>query len=331
VLLNSLLGLEDEESVFLAEESWQDLIDLPVTEEILQEELEPDACIMVKDMGIGLHLSHPEPIWLFLTDRYSPRKILSANAGRWPNLPLREVEAEEEDLFSALTEYLSRSLAEELFCESCLLNHSPRHVEARIERLMPLLQQALAEAGIWGGAIAGQGRLEPDRTYQAVPKEPSCAAPAGHLLPQKPRLLEICCGSGMATQALIRLGYQPLAMDSDRCDLCQAVKAELLDPGRSFVLDARSLPRLFPARHFSAVLGFMVGLIEDFNWPLWKDILLQAAGLSDRIVLFTVYTQKEAELIAKAFESAGWHGRIIDNRDPTGIYDQWAYLGWRAG
>jgi len=309
VLLNNLLGLGEEESVFLAEESWQNLIDLHVTQEILQSDIEPDGCIEVKDLGWALHLHQPEPIWLFLTDRYSPRKILSASAGRWGSLASRTVEADEPSLFLALTEYLSLSLAEELFCDNCLLSSPPQHVEERILRLMALLQPVLAEV-----------------LQKAARSESELLQPA-----KEARILEICCGSGMATQALLRAGLSPLVMDYNRCDLCGALKAGLLEPSRSFVLDARSLPQILPARSFSAVLGFMVGLIQDFNWPLWKEILLQAASLSDGMVLFTVYTQREADLIATAFEKAGWQGRVIDNRDPKGIYDQWAYLGRRVG
>jgi hypothetical protein len=149
------------------------------------------------------------------------------------------------------------------------------------------------------------------------------------VLSPKDRILEICCGSGMATQALLRLGQHPLSMDSDRCDLCLSLKSGLMDPEKCFVLDARLLPRIFPIQSFHTVLGFMVGLIDDFNWPLWKDILLKASSLAEKMVLFTVYTQKEAELIAKALGEAGWKGRVIDNRDSFGIYDQWAYLGTR--
>jgi hypothetical protein len=47
--------------------------------------------------------------------------------------------------------------------------------------------------------------------------------------------------------------------------------------------------------------------------------------------LFTVYTQKEAELIARALKEAGWLPEIIDNRDLKGIYDQWACLAIRTG
>jgi len=150
-------------------------------------------------------------------------------------------------------------------------------------------------------------------------------------IPQHKSILEIGCGSGMATQALLRLGHQPLSMDSGRCDLCQALKSSRMDPMRCFVLDARLLPCFFPPRSFQVVVGFMMGLINDFNWPLWRDILLKASTLAKERILFTVYTQKEAELIAKSLGEAGWNGEVIDNRDSKGIYDQWAYLGERQG
>jgi len=287
VLLNRLLDLGEEESIFLAEESWQDLLELPVTTELLQEGLNTDACIEVKDLGFALHLTEPAQLWLLLTDKYSDQKILSDHARKWHSLITKTVQANEADFFQALTEYFSTSLAAELFCESCSLNGAPLYVEDRIERLIKLLQP---------------------------------------LLPRDESILEICCGSGMATQALVRQGQRPLSMDCDRCDLCLALKNELLDPKRCFVLDARLLPCIFPARSFHTVLGFMVGLIDDFNWPLWRDILLKATSLAQKKVLFTVYTQKEAELIAKALGDAGWKGRVIDNRDSKGIYDQWAYL-----
>jgi hypothetical protein len=292
VLINRLLDLGEEDSIFLAEESWQDLLELPVTTEILQEGLDADACIEVKDLGFALHLSEPAELWLLLTDKYSTRKILSEHAEKWRSKIIKTVQANEADFFPALTEYFSLSLAAELFCESCFLNGAPLYVEERIERLMQLLQP---------------------------------------ILPKDESILEICCGCGMATQALVRLGQRPLSMDSDRCDLCQGLKSELMDPKRCFVLDARLLPLIFPSRSFHTVLGFMVGLIDDFNWPLWRDILLKATSLAKKKVLFTVYTQKEAELIAKALGEAGWKGRIIDNRDSKGIYDQWAYLAAMEG
>jgi hypothetical protein len=285
LLLNQLLDTSEDEDVFLAEESWQDLLELPVTRQILQEDLDADACIEIKDLGFALHLSQPAELWLLLTDHYSSSKILSKHAERWHTKIIKTVQASEADFFSALTEYLSTSLAAELFCERCLEKGSPHYVEERIDRLVTLLQPILSE----------------DES-----------------------MLEICCGSGMATQALIRNGCRPLSMDYDRCDLCMGLKSGLMDPKRCFLLDARLLPQIFPDGSFHTVLGFMVGLIDDFNWPLWREILLAASRLAKNKVLFTVYTQKEAELIAKALGDIGWQGKVIDNRDSKGIYDQWA-------
>jgi hypothetical protein len=171
VLLNRLLDLGEEESVFLAEESWQDLLELPVTTEILQEGLDTDACIEVKDLGFALHLSEPADLWLLLTDKYSSQKILPEHAEKWRSKIIKTVQANEADFFQALTEYFSKSLAAELFCESCSLKGAPLYVEERIERLMQLLPPI-------------------------IPKDES--------------ILEICCGSGTATQALVRLGQQEL-------------------------------------------------------------------------------------------------------------------------
>jgi hypothetical protein len=287
LLLNQLLDTSEDEDVFLAEESWQDLLELPVTRQILQEDLDVDACIEIKDMGFALHLFQPAELWLLLTDHYSSSKILSKHAERWRTKIIKTVQASEADFFSSLTEYLSTSLAAELFCERCLEKGSPHYVEERIDRLVTLLQPILSE----------------DKS-----------------------MLEICCGSGMATQALIRNGCRPISMDYDRCDLCMGLKSGLMDPKRCFLLDARLLPQIFPEGSFHTVLGFMVGLIDDFNWPLWREILLAASRLAKNRVLFTVYTQKEAELIAKALGDIGWRGMVIDNRDSKGIYDQWAYL-----
>lgn len=290
MLLNRILELGEEESLFLAEESLQDLLDLPVTAEILEEGLDADACIEIRGMGLALHLTSPAEFWLLLTDKYSPRKILQDYAGIWRRKAIKTVQANDRDFFLALTEYFANSMAGELLCESCQTEGRPYFVEERIERLVALLEPVLS------------------------PED---------------RILEICCGSGMATQALLRLEKHPLSMDSERCDLCLSLKNGLMDPKRCFVLDARLLPCIFPAQSFHTVLGFMVGLIDDFNWPLWKDIILKASTLAEKSVLFTVYTQKEAELIAKALGEAGWMGEVIDNRDSRGIYDQWAYQGTR--
>jgi SAM-dependent methyltransferase len=287
VLLNRLLGIGEEENVFLAEESLEDLISLPVTTGILEEGLEHEGCIEIDGKALAFRLTEPAEFWLVLTDRYSNRKILEEHLGHQSRRDCKKVSATEGEFFTALTEYYAISLAGELLCESCSVNGPLLYVEERI------------------------GRLE-DFLKPLIPKDKS--------------ILEICCGNGMATQAMLRLGHTPLSMDSDRCDLCLALKGGRLDPMRSFVLDARLLDSFFEPQSFDIVVGFMVGLIDMSNWPVWKEIILRSSRLAGDLVLLTFYTEKEAKLIAKTLGETGWRGEVIDNRDSKGIYDQWAYL-----
>ena len=275
----------------MAEESLQDLLDLPVTREIMDEGVDWDRSIELADIGIALHLASPEDFWLLLTDRYSRERILMDAADRFGSEATKRIMVDESAFLRALVEYYAISMKDELLCESCSTAAELHYAEDRITRLVDL--------------------LKPNFSCSDEP------------------ILEICCGNGLATQALIRLGLDPQAMDFDRCELCIALKKGLMNPQRSFVLDARLLPRYFSGRPFQTVLGFMVGLIDDSNWPLWREILLAAASLAEKRLLFTVYSQKEADLIAKEMGKAGWRGEVIDNQDSRGIYDQWVYKGSR--
>lgn len=276
----------------MAEESLQDLLDLPVTRQILDEGVDWDRSIELSEIGIALHIAGPEDFWLLLTDRYSDERILMDASDRFRSKATENIIIDEGDFLYALIEYYATALKDELLCESCNRVDDLLYAEERITRLVDLLRPEL-----------------------------TCT--------KEDHILEICCGNGLATQALIRQGLDPLAMDSDRCELCIALKRGLMDPRKSFVLDARLLPRFFSGRPFHTVLGFMVGLIDDSNWPLWKQILLASASLANKKLLFTVYSKKEADLIAKELERAGWRGVVIDNQDPRGIYDQWIYRGSR--
>ena len=275
----------------MAEESLQDLLDLPVTRQIMEEGVDWDRSIELADIGIALHLASPEDFWLLLTDRYSRERILMDAADRFGSEATKRIMVDESAFLRALVEYYAISMKDELLCESCSTAAELHYAEDRITRLVDL--------------------LKPNFSCSDEP------------------ILEICCGNGLATQALIRLDLDPMAMDSDRCELCIALKNGLMNPQRSFVLDARLLPRYFSGRPFQTVLGFMVGLIDDSNWPLWREILLAAASLAEKRLLFTVYSQKEADLIAKEMGKAGWRGEVIDNQDSRGIYDQWVYKGSR--
>jgi hypothetical protein len=288
VLLHNILDLKDEDEVFLAEESLEDLILLPVTSDLLSSRIEADHAIeIIGDYGIVLHYSKPAGFWLLLSDKYSTNKVLKGFRQQHKELDWNVVKTTEEEFIEALIEYFALSLAEELFCDSCKLQEGPLFIADRIRKLESFL---------------------------------------GPLIPSNIKLLEIGCGSGMATQSLYNLGCRPFSVEVDRCELCQGLKAGKLEPKNAFVLDARLLNRIFKPESFDAVVGFMVGLIDQVNWDMWKDILLNATNLARSIVLFTVYTQKEAELIARALLDVGWDAKIVDNHDALGIYDQWAVL-----
>jgi hypothetical protein len=291
VLLHEILDLEEEEEIFLAEESWEDLISLPITSELLSSGIKPDRAIEIDGgYGTALHLSSPQEFWLLLTDAYSREKVLEGIRLLSEGISGKKINTTKDLFFESITEYLSQSLARELFCESCHLKGGPLYVEDRIKRLTAFLRP---------------------------------------LIPKKSSLLEICCGNGMATQSLYELGYSPISMELDRCELCQGLKSGMLNPRRSFVMDARLLGSLFDPGSFDVVVGFMMGLIDQVNWNIWKEIVLSASNLSCHMALYTVYTQREADLIAKAMKQAGWSAEVIDNRDPRGIYDQWAVLAER--
>lgn len=286
-MLHRILDLEDGDDVFLAEESFGDLITLPVTSELLSSGIEADEAIeLIEGYGVAFHLHEPADFWLLLTDRYSTKKLLECFRLEHNSISWRGTSRTSDgEFFEAVAEYFSLSLTGELFCDICAVQDSPFYIEERIHRLESFLSP---------------------------------------IIPRDIRLLEVACGNGMATQALSRLGYRPFTMELDRCEMCQGLKAGKLEPNRSFVLDARLLNRFFKPGSFNVVVGFMVGLIDQVNWNIWREILLMASNLASRMVLYTVYTRREAELIARALDEAGWDVSLIDNRDVSGIYDQWA-------
>jgi len=289
VLFHEILGLETTETIFLAEECLEDLLTLPITSGLSVSGLDFDKSIVIRDLGMAFHILQPAEFWIILTDKYSQNKFVSQNHEfNNKNKIYKSVDTAEISFIQALIEYFAISLSEGLLCEKCDLEKELVNTNERNKRLQLILDS---------------------------------------VIPKDMNLLEICCGDGIATQALLELGHNPWCMDQDRCDICQSLRFRKLDPRRSFVLDARYLGKFFPSGSFDVVLGFMVGLIDEYNWFSWREILLASSCLARHMVLFTVYSYREAEIIAKSLDQAGWNGHILDNRDSKGIYDQWIYIG----
>lgn len=283
-----MLNLGEDECVFLAEESLEDLIWLPVTRNIAAGADEFDQAIAINDRSLALY-SEPQDLWILMTDLYSESRPVMDLIKR---MDCESVDADEGNLFQAIVECLSVSLMEGVFCESCAEKGAVHHPEDRRSRLESMLKDLLDESS---------------------------------------RVLEVGCGSGIGTSVLRRFGTDPWAMDIDRCEVCQGLRSGALDPMRTFVLDARLLPRFFSTESFDAVIGFMVGLIDDSNWHIWRDVIAKSSSLARNIVLYTVYSKREAERIADLLGNLGWYGRLIDNSSTIAVYDQWVYVGRKDG
>ena len=144
------------------------------------------------------------------------------------------------------------------------------------------------------------------------------------------KILEICCGNGMATSVLRSLGYDIFALDNDKCSICEGLYHGALEMNKTIVLDASTLSHyeFFNSQSFNSVVGFMLGSIYEFNKHNWQQILAEAVSIVARgIFIFTVHKEEEVDFIYDAMANLGIDGRIIDNRDDTGIYDQWVYVG----
>jgi SAM-dependent methyltransferase len=143
------------------------------------------------------------------------------------------------------------------------------------------------------------------------------------------RLLEVCCGNGMSTLALYRLGLDPLAVEINKCAVCQGLEQGVLNPQKVLVMDATAISGYFEPGSFDAVMGFMLGLVYEFNKELWKSIMREAVLVASEgaLLLFTVSSKPEIEILADALRRAGVKGEIVDNTDSEGTYDQWLFIG----
>lgn len=213
------------------------------------------------------------------------------------NLPEKEIEISYERWRDAVNEYYSLMLVTRNICPSCAVrpeSYGSVFSENRVQRVAEIFD------------ILQKKRLYPEG-----------------------RLLEVCCGNGMSTLALYRLGLNPLAIEINKCTVCQGLEQGVLNPQRTVVMDATALSRYFEPGSFDAVMGFMLGLVYEFNKELWVNIMREAVLVANEgaLMLFTVSSKHEAEILAGALLRAGVKGEIVDNTDSEGTYDQWFFLG----
>lgn len=313
MLIKELLGIEEE--IYLVEESYLAQRTIGSTLRYLKgamglSEIGRMRLIRVREgeHTLGLLIFNPAdedvPVdfWSVFTGALAAapmKKEFEAIAGSImsSNFPEREIEVSSESWRNAVNEYYSFMLVNRNLCQGCTVrpeSYGSIFSENRVRRVTDIFD-LLQRKDLF---------------------------PAG-------RLLEVCCGNGMSTLALYRLGLDPLAVEINKCMVCQGLEQGVLDSRRVLVMDATTISRYFDPGSFDAVIGFMLGLVYEFNKELWIGIMREAVSVASEgaLLLFTVSSRPEIEILAGALRAAGVKGEIIDNTDPEGTYDQWLFVG----
>jgi SAM-dependent methyltransferase len=313
MLLKELLEIDEE--IYLVEESYLSQYTLKLTRSYLSEVLDSLGSLnarflRVKEgnstLGLLLFNSRDENVpvdfWSVFTGAFAASSLKaefesSVDSILARNPAEREIEVSAELWRDALNEYYSLMLINRNLCSVC--NARPESYENifsenRVQRVTEILER-LKEKG-----YSFEGKV-----------------------------LEICAGNGMSTLALYRFGLDPFAVEVNKCMVCQGLEQGVLNPRKALVMDARTLSKYFGQGSFDVVLGFMLGLVYEFNSELWTGIMREAAAVAKRggLLLFTVSSKPEIEILAGTLRRAGIEGEIVDNTDTEGIYDQWYFIG----
>jgi SAM-dependent methyltransferase len=320
MLLHNILKLSEDENIFLTEEGYSSLNELNQTLGFMQQIIESggvDSEIRVlktyDDKIVCLAIFNPgteeyPAFWAIFTNQVARNAILSPAAEHFSRMAheiiehtdsLKSIKTTSEELDMALREYFSINLVNRQLCEGCVKGPETYEMvffENRVQRLVELFQKL------------------------------------GNKFDTSGQVLEICCGNGMATMSLEKLGIFPLTTDNDRCEICQGLEHEVLKPERSIVMDATRLTHFFDENSFDSVIGFMLGTIYVFNKDIWITIMRESLKVvkPGGQLLFTVNRREEMDILKEVLDSLGAVGELIDNTDDNGIYDQWVYLGQKS-
>ncbi|PHP45338.1 hypothetical protein B6V01_004535 [Methanosarcinales archaeon ex4572_44] len=142
------------------------------------------------------------------------------------------------------------------------------------------------------------------------------------------KMIEICCGNGMATAALHELGLEPTCVDNDAYSIVEGLSSRALKPDKTILADATELSRVLAGEKFDTAIGFMLGDIDSFNKPMWTQILLETLKVtkSGGNLLFTVRTEPEARFIDEVVSELAT-GRVTCPDEEETLYDRWIYTG----
>lgn len=309
MLIHDILGLEIHDNIYFVEESYASLknntLSLHYLKNIQKDpQAEMDGIRDENGNVIGLVLFNPETqespkFWAIFTSLVSSMPVPNESSRVFSdivkNLKLNKSYNTTSKVFNdAIIEYYSFALVNRGLCENCRISKEPYemvYIEIRNAKLEGLLNKYKLQG----------------------------------------ELLEICCGNGMSTLPLRRQGYDPIAIDNDKCQICQGLEHNVLDPRRTIVLDATRLSEFFPHNAFDTIVGFMMGTIYPFNKDTWEKMVVEAVNVlkTGGMIMLTVNKKDEIKILKTALDKSHISGEIIDNTDSKGIYDQWAYIGYK--
>jgi SAM-dependent methyltransferase len=307
MLIHDILGLETRKNLYFVEESYASLKNNFLSLQYLDNiQKDPDARINgIKDENgniIGVVLFNPETeeteeFRAIFTNIVSSKPEPNESSWRFSsavkNLKFNKFyDTTATEFNNAIIEYYSIELVNRRLCENCHISKEPYemvYIESRSARLKGLLDKF---------------KLKGD-------------------------ILEICCGNGMSTLPLHKMGYNPLAIDYDKCQICQGLEHHVLDPEKTIVLDATRLSLFFAENEFDTIVGFMLGTIYPFNKTTWEKMMLESVKVlkPGGMIMLTVNKREEIDILKSALEQNGIAGKLINNTDEKGIYDQWVYVG----
>lgn len=307
MLIHDILGLNEDKSIYFVEESYAALKNNTVSLQYLNNiRKDPEAQLegIIDENGkiSGIILCSPENEELpeeraIFTDIVSSRHLPNESDKKFSSIAgdlnfNKTFKTTIKRFNDAVIEYYSHALVSRQLCQNCLSTKEPYEMVYIPDRNTRLR------------AILNRFKLHGD-------------------------ILEICCGNGMSTLPMHEMGYDPLSIDYDRCQICQGLEHKVLYPSRTIVLDATRLSEFFAKMSFDTIAGFMLGTIYSFNRELWEKIISESVKLlrPGGMILLTVNKKEEMEILRGALEKAGVRGEMIDNTDDKGIYDQWVYAG----
>lgn len=336
--LHDIFNLEAAEPVFLAENSFYDQKQAPLTNRYL-EELgtaanigSNNSSIQLIDQGSGIPIAvavyvHSQGIdhWLVLTNLISKDTRFPGRIADIFGRKSEILETDTSDLRGAIIEYYSIFLANRWLCESCAREEMPYLDLGAFVSVRELLNRTHDD---------GAGGLDkPDEPGPAVRNDRltrlirKATFEKGFDL-ARADVLEICCGDGSATGVLREIGCDPICIDYDMCDICDGLKSGALYENRSIVLDAADLSEFFD-REFDCVVGFMIGPIQPFNREMWASVLRETVKVvrTPGLLIFTFHNREELLFATEVLDDYVTVWETLSNTPDIG-YDRWVYLGW---